>query len=232
MAWRHAHNCSQRSPPRRVQPSARQPPPCPNSRTLTRAICILARAHLRTVLSFAHHQASKSESGVLVITVITSPYPHGQRFSCAYVSGCCALPDQKWMLFQLTHHFTHHSFAHCLLQVRLPLLPQRAGAAALVPARRAGCAARQPGAPKENEKKTAFEMVAGFLPNCVTVTCHVLPFATQNSFDPVLQFVDRAAALQALGHPVDKVSSHPALPCLLLMGRAGVVHGERCRAPL
>lgn len=29
--------------------------------------------------------------------------------------------------------------------------------------------------------------------------------ANQNAFDPVLQFVDRAASLKAMGHPADKV---------------------------
>ena len=106
-------------------------------------------------------KSSKSESGVLVITVLTSPYPSftdesgkrvTQRFSCEWDCYYCPNePDQP------------RSYLH-----------------------------DEPSVLRAN----------------------------QNSFDPVLQFTDRAATLAMNGHPIDKIellvlggtwSSYPAL---------------------
>jgi hypothetical protein len=108
-------------------------------------------ANAKAVGSLLIKKSSKSESGVLVITVLTSPYP-------TYT------------------------------------IPGKEGEAPKVVTQRFSCQWNCYYCPNEPDQPRSY--------------LHDEPAvlrANQNRFDPVLQFMDRAVSLAAMGHPVDKI---------------------------
>jgi hypothetical protein len=109
-------------------------------------------AKAKAVGSLLIKKSSKSESGVLVITVLTSPYP------------TYTVPSEK------------------------------EGGAPKVVTQRFSCQWNCYYCPNEPDQPRSY--------------LHDEPAvlrANQNRFDPVLQFMDRAVSLAAMGHPVDKI---------------------------